>query len=164
MPEEPAQPEPPVLSGGTPPLSGWSRWVALALVTGGLVAVVLVHFYEPVANRGLYPQCGFKQATGLDCPGCGGLRSVHALTHGRLGESFRFHPAIFLSLPLLGWLGVQWLREWRRTGVLPVPLAHPSANRPLIWIAVVFISVGVARLIPAKPFSYLATPPVPAAK
>ena len=132
------------------------------MAAGVLAAVVFVYLYEPVSNQQYYPQCGFKLATGLDCPGCGGLRSVHAITHGRPIAAFRFHPAVLLSVPFAVYLFGLWLREWRRTGAPPVPLTQSSANRPLLWIAVIFVAVGVIRLIPAKPFSYLATPSVPA--
>lgn len=33
---------------------------------------------------GHYPVCPFRQLTGWWCPGCGGLRCVHALTRGDL--------------------------------------------------------------------------------
>ena len=151
-----------------PPRPGKAKWLALAVIVGVLAAVVLVYLYEPVSNKQYYPQCGFKRMTGLDCPGCGGLRSVHAITHGRPVAAFRNHPALVLSLPILIYLFVLWLREWRQTGELPIPLASTSCNRPLIWIAALFIAVGVIRLIPVKPFSWLATPPTnteqPAAK
>ena len=125
-----------------------------------LAAVVFVYLYEPVSNQQYYPQCGFKLATGLDCPGCGGLRSVHAITHGRPIAAFRFHPAVLLSVPFAVYLFGLWLREWRRHGEMPVPLAQAECNQPLIWIAVIFIALGVVRNIPVKPFSWLASPPV----
>lgn len=161
MPEDPAQPEPPVLE--TPPVvsSKTTRWIALGVVALLLAAVVFVALYEPVANRQFYPQCGFKKLTGLDCPGCGGLRAVHAIAHGQLVEALQFHAGLVLSVPVLVYLFVLWLREWRITGMMPIPLAHESANRPLVWIAVIFISIGALRMIPAKPFSLLATPAVP---
>jgi len=96
----------------------------------------------------------------LDCPGCGGLRATHALTHGRLLAAFQFHPGYILSLPIFGFLIFLWLREWRRRGKMPVPLAQAECNQPLVWIAVIFIALGVVRNIPVKPFNWLASPPV----
>ncbi len=37
--------------------------------------------------------CGFKQATGLPCPGCGVTTSAMAFVKGRLFESFYIQPA-----------------------------------------------------------------------
>ena len=170
MPENTPQSEPPLLTeaGPPPPGPGKANWLAFAVIALVLVAVAFVSLYEPVKNKQYYPQCGFKRVTGLDCPGCGGLRSVHAMTNGRPVTAFRNHPALILSLPILVYIFVLWLREWRQTGMLPIPLASTNSNRPLIWIAVLFVAVGVIRLIPVKPFSWLATPPInteqPAAK
>lgn len=42
--------------------------------------------------------CPFKYFTGIDCPGCGFQRSVLALVHGDLHESFLLYPP---AIPLL---------------------------------------------------------------
>ncbi|RYU86148.1 DUF2752 domain-containing protein [Mucilaginibacter terrigena] len=42
--------------------------------------------------------CPFKQLTGLDCPGCGLQRSVIALLHGDIYQSFKYHPATILLI------------------------------------------------------------------
>jgi hypothetical protein len=162
IPEDNPLPEPPLLTEAAPrrPRPGKTKWLAFAVIALVLAAVVFVYQYEPVANKQFYPQCGFKRMTGLDCPGCGGLRSVHAITNGRPVAAFRNHPALVLSLPILVFMFGLWLREWRQTGELPIPLASTSCNRPLIWIAVLFVAIGVIRLIPVKPFSWLATPPI----
>ena len=76
--------------------------------------------------------------------------------------AFRFHPGFVLSLPIVGYLFVLWIREWRRIEEMPVPLSQPECNRPLIWIALLFISLGVVRNIPVKPFTWLTAPSVEA--
>ena len=150
--------EPPILADARPR----KAWKLLPLLAIGLIiaAVVFVHRNEPVGNKEYFPQCGFKNATGLDCPGCGGLRATHALTHLQLKDAFQFHPGYILSLPIVGYLIFLWGREWWRRGEMPMPLAQAECHRPLTWIAVIFISVGMARNIPVKPFSWLASPPV----
>ena len=156
LPEMPN--EPPILTT-TLPRQAWKLLPVLA-IAALVAAIVFVHQNEPVANKKYFPQCGFKKMTSLDCPGCGGLRATHALTHGRLLAAFQFHPGYILSLPIVGFLIFLWLREWRRYGKMPVPLAQAECNRPLAWIAVIFIALGVVRNIPVVPFSWLATPPV----
>ena len=150
--------EPPILTSASR-RQAWKLLPILA-IAALVAAIVFVHQNEPVANKKYFPQCGFKKVTGLDCPGCGGLRATHALTHGRLLAAFQFHPGYILSLPIIGFLIFLWLREWRRQGKMPVPLAQAECNQPLIWIAIIFISLGVARNIPVVPFSWLATAPV----
>lgn len=75
----------------------WRIACALVLMLAG--AWVLYTF--PPATTPFYPKCLFKQATGLDCPGCGTTRALHALLHGRVGEAFRFNPMLF-ALMLVG--------------------------------------------------------------
>ncbi|HBU59282.1 MAG TPA: DUF2752 domain-containing protein [Verrucomicrobiales bacterium] len=155
--------EPPILELPKPGLpskrKGWWKLLPPAAVLVIVGAICFVSQYEPVTNKRYYPQCQFKQTTGLDCPGCGGLRATHAITNGRIMEAFRFHPGFVLSLPILGYLFVLWTLEWRRIGQMPAPLAQPECNRPLIVVAVLFISFGIVRNIPFKPFSYLKIPP-----
>jgi hypothetical protein len=55
-----------------------AAWLAAALAALGYVA--LVDPNEP----GHYPVCLLHRFTGWWCPGCGGLRSAHALAHGDL--------------------------------------------------------------------------------
>ncbi len=39
-------------------------------------------------------RCGFRESTGLYCPGCGGLRASLALMKGDVAGSFHFHPLV----------------------------------------------------------------------
>lgn len=156
--------EPPIIEPPKPAIppkrKGWWKLLPPVVVVALVAGVYFVAQYEPVANKRYYPQCQFKQKTGLDCPGCGGLRATHAITNGRIMEAFRFHPGFVLSLPILGYLFVLWIGEWRRIGEMPVPFVQPECNRPLIVVAVLFISFGIVRNIPIKPFSNLKIPPV----
>ncbi|MFE1288082.1 DUF2752 domain-containing protein [Streptomyces sp. NPDC058751] len=60
-------------------------------VPGGLLAVVAGAFAYVGAvdpnQPGHYPVCPLLRLTGLYCPGCGGLRSAHALVHGDLATA-----------------------------------------------------------------------------
>lgn len=40
------------------------------------------------------PGCAFYQKTGLYCAGCGGTRAVISLLHGKVIQSFFYHPAV----------------------------------------------------------------------
>ena len=163
MPDD-TQREPPLLKDYPPTLppkrQGWWKVFPFLVIAVLVGAIVFISQYEPVANKQYYPQCGFKNVTGYDCPGCGGLRATHAVTRGNIVGAFRFHPGFVLSLPIVGYLFVLWIREWRRIEEMPVPLSQPECNRPLIWIAVLFISLGVVRNIPVKPFTWLTAPSV----
>ena len=161
-PQEPiSDREPPVLTPAMRVSARTMRWRYFGVGTGFVILCALVFFiarHEPVSQKQYYPQCGFKKATGLDCPGCGGLRSVHALAQGNIGQAIRFHGGFVLSLPIVVYLLALWIRDWRRDGVMPVPLGTVEANRPLSWVAILIVAYGLLRLIPVPPFSWLAIP------
>ena len=71
------------------------KWIAPILAA---VALALIYLYSPV-QHGFYPRCLFHSLTGLDCPGCGSLRSIHYLLHGQLATAFRLNPLIYVLAP-----------------------------------------------------------------
>jgi hypothetical protein len=48
-----------------------------------------------------YPDCIFKVITGLQCPGCGGLRGTHEIMHLNFTEAFSYNPLVFISTPVI---------------------------------------------------------------
>jgi hypothetical protein len=63
--------------------AGAGPLVALAAATAAFGYVGAVDPSEP----GHYPVCPLLHYTGIYCPGCGGLRSAHALVHGDLAAA-----------------------------------------------------------------------------
>jgi hypothetical protein len=99
------------------------RRPAIGLLAGLVAAVAVLYFFPPDQFR-LYPRCLLYAWTGLQCPGCGGLRATHELLHGHVAAAFRLNPLFVVGLPLLAlvlaahsarWLtGRDWLRRFRR--------------------------------------------------
>lgn len=71
-----------------------------SLGLAALVGVLLVLHFFPPGQYPIYPVCPLKQNTGLDCPGCGGLRAMHQLTNGNIAAAWRLNPFVFFFLPL----------------------------------------------------------------
>jgi hypothetical protein len=76
--------------------------VAMAVMSGGLFLCLLTVFSVP---PGEYPfaGCVFQAITGHSCFTCGLTRSLHAIAHGQLGASIRYHlfgPAFFAGILL----------------------------------------------------------------
>ncbi|MFJ9036367.1 DUF2752 domain-containing protein [Streptomyces sp. NPDC102406] len=72
----------------TTPTARTGPWRRIAVPLGLLVAVAAAFAYVGAVDpneAGHYPACPLLRATGVYCPGCGGLRSAHALVHGDLG-------------------------------------------------------------------------------
>lgn len=123
------------------------------LLAGGLVtaaATLLVAVVDP-NQPGHYPLCPFRALTGLACPGCGGLRAVHALTHGHLSEAFGHNPLVLLALPLAvgGW-AVAVRRAWqgRAVGWRPGPVLLTAVVVLVLGFAIVRNLPGVDLLGP----------------
>ena len=95
---------------GAPPVlaarrHGW-RWLWLAAVAGLLAALVMLFGFNP-ARHSFYPFCAFHRLTGMQCPGCGGLRAVHHLLHGEVVTAFRFNQLVVLAAPFVAWFAVR---------------------------------------------------------
>lgn len=79
-----------------------------AAVLASTVVVALVDPNEP----GHYPLCPTKYLLGLDCPGCGGLRAVHALATGDVVGAVDHNAfVVLLLLPFAVILWLAWLRR-----------------------------------------------------
>nr|WP_229348320.1 DUF2752 domain-containing protein [Streptomyces sp. UNOB3_S3] len=87
----------------------------LGVAAGLGAAVALVGVVDP--NRpGSYPACPFLRWTGLYCPGCGGLRGLHALAHGDLGTALGANALAVAGYAAFAALWTLWLVRAARTG------------------------------------------------
>jgi hypothetical protein len=148
----------------------WRRrnpWGAPALV-GAVVGLGTAYtaWQDPNRSGGLFPGCPLREMTGLDCPGCGGTRALHALTHGDLGAALDHNAVISVLLPLLLVAWALWLaHSVRLTRALrreEAPPSWPAALRPRIghrtWMGLIvaLVAFAVLRNISAVPvFDYL---------
>jgi hypothetical protein len=69
-------------------------------VLAALAGAAALFLFDPAQN-GFYPRCFFKMSSGLDCPGCGGLRATHQLLHGDIRAAFALNPLFVVAVPLL---------------------------------------------------------------
>jgi hypothetical protein len=132
------RPAPLPRGGPVPEAPGGARragaGLAVRLLRPGAVLVLSVAAVCYVAavdpnEAGHYPTCPFLAVTGFQCPGCGSMRAVHALAHGRIGEAFGLNVLTMAMLPLLAFF---WLR-WARARALDRPVRTKVAHPVLIW-------------------------------
>lgn len=83
--------------GGQPQWRLPLRVAFLLAVVGALITLYLVNPTE----QPFMPHCPFKLLTGLDCPGCGFQRAMHALLHGHVREAIGYNLFLPLALPYL---------------------------------------------------------------
>jgi hypothetical protein len=86
----------------------------VAVALAAIAATAYLGVVDP-NEPGHYPLCPTKALTGLDCPGCGGLRAVHSLVHLDLVGALDHNAfVVLLVLPIAFALWAAWLvRAWR---------------------------------------------------
>lgn len=103
----------------------------LAVILGAIILLWVYAAFDPAVDR-WFPRCAFKMATGLDCPGCGSQRAIHALAHRDIASAWRFNAAFVIAIPLLLFIVIG--RRWRR-------LRRVIDSRPFI-LAIFFMLLG----------------------
>ncbi|MDE6494630.1 MAG: DUF2752 domain-containing protein [Duncaniella sp.] len=82
-------------------------WLAVAIVVAVAAGVYIYGTFDPV--NAFFPRCVFKMATGLDCPGCGSQRAVHALLNGEFAAAVRYNALFLAEIPLLVAIVLAWV-------------------------------------------------------
>ncbi|MFG2088655.1 MULTISPECIES: DUF2752 domain-containing protein [unclassified Spirillospora] len=108
--------------------------VAVRLLRPGgvlvLTAVVVSYIGAVDPNEeGHYPTCPFLSLTGLQCPGCGAMRTIHALAHGRVDDALGLNVFAVTMVPVLAFF---WFR-WARALVQDRPTRTKAAHPAFIW-------------------------------
>ncbi|MFI0236719.1 DUF2752 domain-containing protein [Streptomyces sp. NPDC016845] len=118
--------------------------VPLGILAGVAAAFAYVGAVDP-SEAGHYPACPLLAATGVLCPGCGGLRSAHALVHGDLGGALAANALAVVGYALFVVVWAVWVTRAARGR--PVGLA---LSRVHLWTlgAVVTVFTVVRNLPP----------------
>jgi hypothetical protein len=93
---------------------------------------------------GHYPVCPMLQVTGLFCPGCGGLRSAHAVAHGDIAAAFGSNALAVVGYAIFAAVWVVWMVRASRGMPVRINLA------PAYWwgIGAVLLIFTVVRNLP----------------
>lgn len=116
--------------------------VALLAGLGGYLAAV-----DP-RQPGSYPTCPFHAVTGLWCPGCGSLRAMHDVLHGRFVEALGYNALLMIVLPVAVVVGLRIALNGRPSRGLPAWVAPSALVVLAVWT--------IARNLPYAPFTILA--------
>jgi hypothetical protein len=146
-------------SGALPPPPDWPA--ALTPVTvgppgggaGGWPPGLAGYLFlvDPNNPANAYPKCPLKALTGIDCPGCGGLRATHALLHGDIGGAFDHNILAVIMVPAMAYYLTKWVLHLFGRDLPSLRLPYWAA-----WALPISIAVfTVVRNLPMAPFSYL---------
>ncbi|MFJ7148229.1 DUF2752 domain-containing protein [Streptomyces sp. NPDC100445] len=141
----PARPWAPLsLPRPAPPVPARRRLaVAAGLFAAGAGALAYVGAVDP-GRPGHYPVCPLYRLTGLYCPGCGGLRGVHALVHGDLLTALRDNAPGVAACLGLAVLWAVWVVRTARGRPF-----HVAPGRPLLWaLGALLLVFTVVRNLP----------------
>lgn len=96
---------------------------------------------------GHYPACPVLALTGLYCPGCGGLRSAHAVAHGDLAGAVGANALAVAGYAVAAGFLLRWLVQRLRDR----PSAPPPAPPPFAGAG----AVAASRAVPASRTAWL---------
>lgn len=135
------------------------RRVARPLGVAGaavLAAVAVQATFDPFTQD--IPLCPVHALTGLDCPGCGMTRAVHALLAGDPLLAVRCNVLLMVMIPIAAIVWVRWLgRSWRGDGAGRARGTSMPTPRLVLACVIVALVFAVLRNLPA--FWFLAPPP-----
>lgn len=131
---------PPILQ----PQGGPKWWIHGTWVVALMLALAILWRFNP-SHTPFYPRCVLFTSTGLQCPGCGGLRATHYLLHGNFPAAFAHNALAVTLLPFATGLGgLLAYRRWKFPGT------HVPWTRyiPYSLLAGATIGFTIARNLP----------------
>lgn len=136
--------------------SSQSTFLNSAVAVIGLAAsggiLFLVKNVNPTSSS-WFPQCPFHSLTGLNCPGCGATRGMHALLNGDVTTALHFNALLILFVPLIIYFLLNLVSIAIRGKNLGIGKLPPAG----IWtFAAILLIFGVVRNLPFYPFTFLA--------
>lgn len=63
------------------------------------VTIAIYTLFDPATN--FFPRCIFLQLTGVQCPGCGSQRAIHALLQGNIAAAWHHNALLVASIPAI---------------------------------------------------------------
>lgn len=123
--------------------------VVAAAAAAAITCIALRDPNEP----GAYPLCPFRALTGWDCPGCGSMRALHALTRADVRSALDHNLLLVLVLPFLLWRWIAWTRRsWVQHTTGQVVPRRLAAGQVLYAVIAGVLIFWLVRNLPGVPF------------
>ena len=111
-----------------------------------LIGVCILYFFNPLRYT-FYPVCFFKKLTGLDCPGCGSTRALHAMLHGQFLLAANYNLLAVLLTPVMA-CGLLYFFTGKGEKL------WSKLNKPLYYFIIICVFF-ILRNIHVYPFAWL---------
>lgn len=112
-----------------------SKYIIIAIAAiSVMIAAIFLYAVNPLDS--VYaPKCIFHMVTGLQCPGCGSQRAIHALLHLDIAQALRYNALLVISIPFLTLLIAAWCLRKR------IPRLYDKVNsQAVIWTVLAVIA------------------------
>lgn len=121
-----------------------------------LPSAILLFYYMNYGSSGGFEgsQCTIHYLTGLNCPGCGGQRTIYALMHGRFIDALRYNSLLVFGLPFLIYMYYYIIQVYVLKNEKYVRQNLLSTKGIYIFMALLVLFT-ILRNIPIEPFIYL---------
>lgn len=121
----------------------------IALAAAGLSVLKIVN----PANSNYFPICPFHALTGLNCPGCGATRGIHALLNGDILTALHFNAMLVIFVPIAGYILFKLLSIGFRGRSFSIPQNPRIMLFSLVSLLILLIGFGIVRNLPFYPFN-----------
>lgn len=112
----------------------------LVVIAVAVSAAVLYYLVDPLESR-IMPKCLFHTVTGLQCPGCGSQRAIHALLHGDFVAAWHHNALLMIMLPVI--LLMAYAEFNRRAN--PLLYLRLNSRFAIITFSVLIVGWGIIR-------------------
>lgn len=117
------------------------RRALILLAVVATAALGALYYLVDPAESAWMPRCWFHYFTGLDCPGCGSQRMIHALLHGDIAAAWRANALLLILSPAL--LFMLWLETQRTRRTRLYARFHSVATT--VVFAALLVGWGIVR-------------------
>ena len=121
------------------------------------ITVVFIYLFMYDMNDSGNALCSFRELTGLECPGCGGQRSIFFLLHGDILKALHYNAFFIIAAPFLSYFYYMAVRVYilGQKEQLKNFIFKPWFGYSLLIFVIIFF---ILRNITIWPFTYLAPP------